>query len=88
MPPKRLSLPTRGVHAEAILGACNSCELRDDRFFWDWASEPIPGNEPTEISEISTATRRQAPPDTAPTELASPDSKGTRRTPSPPSSRA
>jgi hypothetical protein len=70
--PKRISLPTRGVHAEAILGECNSCEIRDDTRFWDWGSEPIPNNDPTEISEISTDSRRQQPADTTPTDLAAP----------------
>ena len=71
-PPKRISLPTRGVHAEAILGACNSCEVRDDKYFWNWAAEPIPNNEPTEISEVSTASLYQAAPDTTPDELPTP----------------
>lgn len=62
-PPKRISVPTRGVHAEAILGECNSCEIVDNRRFWDWASEPIE-DEPTAIAESSTASRRQTPPDT------------------------
>ena len=71
-PPKRIALPTRGVHAEAILGECDSCEIRDDTRFWDWSSEPIPGNEPTPIAEISTATRRQEPADATPTPLPAP----------------
>ena len=72
IPPRRISLPTRGVHAEAILGACNSCEIRDDTRFWDWASETIPGNEPPPIEEISTTSRRQDPTDTTPTALPNP----------------
>jgi len=72
LPPKRLSLPTRGVHAEAILGECNSCEIRDDTRFWDWSSEEIPGNDPTLIEEIDTASRRQEPPDTTPGALPNP----------------
>ncbi|HYP09279.1 MAG TPA: hypothetical protein VER03_23850, partial [Bryobacteraceae bacterium] len=55
--PKRISVPTRGVHAEAILGECNSCEIVDNKRFWDWASEPIE-EEPTPIQETSTDTRR------------------------------
>jgi len=70
-PPKRISIPTRGVHAEAILGECNSCEKVDDTRFWDWASEPT-GDEPPEILTTSTSTRRQTPADTTPSTLATP----------------
>ncbi|MEM7338750.1 MAG: papain-like cysteine protease family protein [Actinomycetota bacterium] len=70
--PKRISLPTRGVHAEAILGECNSCEVRDDTRFWDWASEEIPNNDPTEISQISTSSRRQDAADVTPTDFPAP----------------
>lgn len=63
VPPRRISVPTRGVHAEAILGDCNSCERHDNTRFWDWASEPT-GDEPTEIGETSLDSRRQAPLDT------------------------
>jgi len=69
--PKRISVPTRGVHAEAIIGECNSCELVDNKRFWDWASEPI-GDELTPIQETSTETRRQTPPDTALTPFSAP----------------
>lgn len=72
LPARRFSLPTRGVHAEAVLGACNSCDIRDDTRFWDWASEEIPGNNPPEIQEISTQTRRQDPADVTPTDLPAP----------------
>lgn len=69
--PKRISVPTRGVHAEAILGECNSCAILDNKRFWDWASEPIE-EEPTPIQETSTETRRQTPPDTEPTPFTAP----------------
>ncbi|WP_196490795.1 hypothetical protein, partial [Erythrobacter donghaensis] len=72
LPPRRISLPTRGVHAEAILGECNSCMVRDDTRFWHWESEKFPGVEPPQIAESSTATRRQAPLDTEPDSLAAP----------------
>jgi hypothetical protein len=70
-PPRRISLPTRGVHAEAIQGECNSCEKIDNTRFWDWASEPT-GDEPPDILETSTESRRQEPPDTTPTPFPSP----------------
>lgn len=69
--PRRISVPTRGVHAEAILGECNSCEILDNKRFWDWASELIE-EEPTPIQETSTETRRQAPLDTEPAPFAAP----------------
>ncbi|HEX5601414.1 MAG TPA: papain-like cysteine protease family protein, partial [Pyrinomonadaceae bacterium] len=69
--PRRISVPTRGVHAEAILGECNSCEILDNKRFWDWASEPIE-EEPTPIQETSTETRRQAPLDTELTPFSAP----------------
>jgi hypothetical protein len=60
VPPRRLSVPTRGVYAEAVMGTCNSCEQVDDKRFWRWEDEPIT-DEPTEIGTTSTGTRRQAP---------------------------
>ncbi|MCC6265302.1 MAG: hypothetical protein IT169_17145 [Bryobacterales bacterium] len=69
--PKRISVPTRGVHAEAILGECDSCEILDNRRFWDWASEPVE-DEPTAIAESSTASRRETPPDTGLTPFQAP----------------
>jgi hypothetical protein len=71
-PPRRISLPTRGVHAEAILGECNSCMVRDDTRFWHWESEKFPGVEPPQIAETSTGTRRQTPLDTTPDDFAAP----------------
>src|SRR5207244_2256000 len=41
-PPIRVSVPTRGVFAEAVMGACNSCEPIDDNRFWRWEESPIP----------------------------------------------
>jgi hypothetical protein len=64
-PPMRISLPTHGVFAEAVLGACNSCELKDDTRFWRWEESPIP-DEPTPIEDVSTATRRGTVPNLAP----------------------
>lgn len=70
-PPKRISLPTRGVHAEAIMGSCNSCEKQEDDRFWRWEEEPIL-LEPTDIGTTATNTRRQTPPDTTPSDLPAP----------------
>lgn len=64
-PPMRISLPTSGVFAEAVMGRCNSCEVIDDTRFWRWEEEPIP-DRPTAIDALSTASRRQAPPSLAP----------------------
>jgi hypothetical protein len=70
-PPMRISLPTRGVFAEAVLGRCNSCEVIDDSRFWRFEDEPIPDS-PTTIAPLSTETRRQPPPDLAPELFPSP----------------
>lgn len=64
-PPMRISTPTRGVFAEAVMGKCNSCEKIDDRRFWHWEDAPIPDS-PTAILPLSTASRRQAPPSVLP----------------------
>lgn len=42
---KLLSLPTRGVFAEAKLGHCNASEIIDNRRFWDWQTSPIPASD-------------------------------------------
>lgn len=66
----RLSVPTPGVFAEAVRGACNACERIDDTRFWRWEQSPI--DEPTAINPISTDSRYQAPQDTKPSPLAQP----------------
>jgi hypothetical protein len=38
--PTVVSLPTRGVLAEAQLGNCNACEKRDVTRFWKWEESP------------------------------------------------
>jgi hypothetical protein len=58
-PPVRVSVPTRGVFAEAILGSCNSCEVKDDTRFWRWEEAPIP-DKPADLGAISVASRHQA----------------------------
>ncbi|MBN7769291.1 helix-hairpin-helix domain-containing protein [Marinobacter daepoensis] len=69
--PMRLSLPTKGVFAEAVLGHCNSCEQIEDNRFWRWSEEPIPDS-PTQIAPVSTVSRVGDAPDTTPTPLSAP----------------
>jgi hypothetical protein len=64
-PPARISVPTQGVFAEAVMGQCNSCEVKDDTRFWRWEESPNP-DEPTAIRTVSTDTRRTTPPDLSP----------------------
>lgn len=61
--PINITLPTKGVFAEAVLGKCNSCEKIENDRFWKWEEHPIP-NSPTSISEISTASRQNTSPGT------------------------
>lgn len=37
-----ITLPTSGVLAEAVLGACTACEKVDLTRFWNWKDAPIP----------------------------------------------
>lgn len=60
--PFRISVPTRGVYAEAVMGQCNSCEHIDESRFWRWTEVPT-GDEPTAIQPISTESRRVDPGD-------------------------
>jgi hypothetical protein len=55
-----LTLPARGVFAEAKLGHCNASELIDPSRFWDWQTSPIPDDAP-EIAPSSTDSRYQDP---------------------------
>ena len=48
---KMMSLPTRGVFAEAKLGHCNASEEIDDTKFWDWQTSPITEDAPG-ITEV------------------------------------
>jgi hypothetical protein len=50
--PFRISIPTKGVFAEAVMGACNSCEKIDNTRYWKWEEHPIP-NSPTAIDSVS-----------------------------------
>ncbi|CCG98746.1 hypothetical protein FAES_0735 [Fibrella aestuarina BUZ 2] len=58
--PISVSVPTKGVFAEAVMGKCNSCEKIDESRFWRWEESPIPDS-PTAINPISTDTRRADP---------------------------
>jgi hypothetical protein len=55
-PDERLvTLPTRGVFADAKLGHCNVSEEIDNTRFWDWQSSPIPPLAP-EIAPVQPVT--------------------------------
>jgi hypothetical protein len=55
-----ISLPTRGVFAEAKLGHCNASEVIDNTRFWDWKSSPIPDQAPA-ITGVAPVTPSPAP---------------------------
>ncbi|HKP68003.1 MAG TPA: hypothetical protein VJV05_01890, partial [Pyrinomonadaceae bacterium] len=59
--PGRVSLPTKGVYAEAVIGKCNSCEEKDEGRFWRWEESPIPDSPNTQINPLNTDTRRSDP---------------------------
>src|SRR5688572_29906853 len=44
------------------MGACNSCEVKEEERFWRWEESPIPDS-PTGILPVSTDSRRAEPPD-------------------------
>lgn len=69
--PARLSLPTKGVFAEAVLGSCNSCELIEDDRYWRWDEAPIP-NKPTDISAVTVPTPGRSEPDLSGRDFPSP----------------
>ncbi len=70
--PTRISLPTKGVYAEAVIGQCNSCEQKNESRFWRWEESPIPDSPNTQINPINTDTRRADPGDLNPKDFASP----------------
>ena len=55
--PFRLSVPTKGVYAEAVMGRCNSCEIIDESRHWRFTEQPC-GTQPTAIETLSTSSRR------------------------------
>lgn len=59
--PVRVAIPTRGVYAEAVMGACNSCETKEEERFWRWEESPIPDNPPA-ILPVSTESRQTPAP--------------------------
>jgi hypothetical protein len=70
VPPMRLSLPTRGVHAEAVMGACTACEEIDDARYWRWTNDgqlELPS-----ILPVGTESRATTEPDLTPTPLPAP----------------
>lgn len=58
--PVRVAIPTRGVYAEAVMGACNSCEIKQEERFWRWEESPLP-DQPPAILPTSTESRRADP---------------------------
>ncbi len=54
-----LTLPTRGLFAEAQMGHCNSCEERDVTRMWDWTE--MTTETPPDISGISPGPKGAAP---------------------------
>ncbi|KUH93943.1 papain-like cysteine protease family protein [Mycobacterium sp. IS-3022] len=69
--PIRVSVPTRGVFVEAVMGACNSCETPDDTRFWRWEEAPCP-DDPPRIQDVGTESRARGEPVLTPTPFASP----------------
>ena len=55
-----ISLPARGVFAEAKLGHCNAAEVIDNTRFWDWQTSPDPDAAPS-IGDVSLASRNAQP---------------------------
>lgn len=53
---KLMTMPTRGVFAEAKLGHCNASEIIDNTRFWDWQQSPITEQAP-DINPVSTDSR-------------------------------
>jgi hypothetical protein len=69
--PISVSVPTKGVFAEAVMGKCNSCEKIEEDRFWRWEESPIPDS-PTAITPINTDTRRADPGNLQPQALPNP----------------
>jgi hypothetical protein len=75
-----VSMPTRGLFAEAKLGSCNACEEIDVTRFWDWTESPCPDPAPA-IEAIRPGSRAQ-PASVSPT--TSPPSLGIQTPPGAP----
>lgn len=65
-----VSLPTRGLFAEAQLGHCNSCEVRDVTRFWKWDESPC--EKAPAIEGVSPGPKGQAPTIPEPASLPNP----------------
>ncbi|MBK9947024.1 MAG: M23 family metallopeptidase [Nitrospira sp.] len=70
--PMHVTLPTKGVYAEAVIGQCNSCEEKDESRFWRWEESPIPDSPNTQINPLNTDTRRADPGNLQPKDFANP----------------
>ena len=70
-PPRQISVPTKGVFAEAVMGACNSCEKIDESRFWRWSESPCP-DDPPRIAEVTVASRASATPNLTATDFPAP----------------
>lgn len=55
--PFRISVPTKGVYAESVMGKCNSCEEVDETRHWRYDDAPC-ATKPTAIETVSAASRR------------------------------
>ena len=70
-PPRLLSVPTKGVFAEAVMGACNSCEKIDESRFWRWSQSPCP-DDPPPIAPVDVTSRAGEVPDLTATDFPAP----------------
>jgi hypothetical protein len=55
VPPYRVSVPSKGVFAEAVMGACNACEKIETERLQDWSRYPI-GDEPPAVGTVNVPT--------------------------------
>jgi murein DD-endopeptidase MepM/ murein hydrolase activator NlpD len=69
--PMHISLPTKGVFAEAVMGQCNSCEFKEEERFWRWEESPIPDN-PTAINAITAPVPQVTQPNLTPKDFPQP----------------
>lgn len=70
--PMRVSVPTKGIYAEAVMGKCNSCEEKEEGRFWRWEESPIPDSPTTQILPLNTDTRRADPGNLQPKDFPNP----------------
>ncbi|MET4726698.1 hypothetical protein ABIE09_000469 [Lysobacter enzymogenes] len=68
LPSTRVSIPTQGVFAESVMGACNACEKIDDRRNWQYWLHNLP-DEPTPIAPINATGHAKETPAAVPTQL-------------------